>query len=531
MSNNSPQDEKVKQKSDKMTKKTIEYCKLFNLSPSSEKVIQDYSCSERGSLTGGNLHISQNYVCFHSKLPHKLEKIPFKRITDVKEEKHILRTYICIETETKTSYYFGSFWSSQAYSEALALIRYLWQNPPSYVSVSAMIEDEEKKKLAAKEEEKKREIEKQQQLQQPGLVEDTNPFGGKIIGTSSWDVDDSWSQNNRSSYSTSTSVSSPSSGTQATATVEVDTSAAKRALAIAREAQQLGTDTLKTLAEQAEQIDRIEQNVENIHDNLDKGERLIRGMESLPAYIGNALSKKRKQRVIQAAKDRSIAIKKGKAPTMDVEILCKLPDDSLVEAVLCLGESGFTCVDPNTEELIRPFHTYSYDDIEKIVMRARAEHCDVRFKQSSGKDRFRMMSSYIQIITNEILLRTKEGQVQVQFEPGSTVFEYDHPRISVQPTTTRKTAGGGFVRKEAQIKTSSLLTENASQETRDALDEVDKDLDDIADVLGNLGNIATTMGGEIDRQNEQLNRINNRVDQANDRIQGDNKRLNNLLKS
>jgi hypothetical protein len=43
--------------------------------------------------------------------------------------------------------------------------------------------------------------------------------------------------------------------------------------------------------------------------------------------------------------------------------------------------------------------------------------------------------------------------------------------------------GGGFFRKENQIKTSSLLSHNASQETRDALDAVDKDLDVISDIL------------------------------------------------
>jgi hypothetical protein len=38
-------------------------------------------------------------------------------------------------------------------------------------------------------------------------------------------------------------------------------------------------------------------------------------------------------------------------------------------------------------------------------------------------------------------------------------------------------------RKENQIKTSSLLSENASEETKQALNEVDKNLDDIYDVL------------------------------------------------
>jgi hypothetical protein len=55
--------------------------------------------------------------------------------------------------------------------------------------------------------------------------------------------------------------------------------------------------------------------------------------------------------------------------------------------------------------------------------------------------------------------------------------------VSATPPLSNREGGGGFFRRENQIKTSSLLSKNASQETRDALNEVDKDLDDIADIL------------------------------------------------
>jgi hypothetical protein len=42
----------------------------------------------------------------------------------------------------------------------------------------------------------------------------------------------------------------------------------------------------------SETIDRIEANVESIHANLEKADKLIRGMESLPAYIGQKFRKK-----------------------------------------------------------------------------------------------------------------------------------------------------------------------------------------------------------------------------------------------
>lgn len=43
-----------------------------------------------------------------------------------------------------------------------------------------------------------------------------------------------------------------------------------------------------------ETLDRIESNLNNIHYNLDKSDRLLRGIESLPAYIGNAMKKKKR---------------------------------------------------------------------------------------------------------------------------------------------------------------------------------------------------------------------------------------------
>lgn len=109
------------------------------------------------------------------------------------------------------------------------------------------------------------------------------------------------------------------------------------------------------------------------------------------------------------------------------------------------------------------------------------------------------MSSYNQIIVNELILRTAKDQVTVIFEPRSHPFPFGRPRISLAPLTSRDqvNAGGFFrhgtflfsifsshiLRKDAQFKMSSLLTENASEETRKALDEADQDLDEIAGLL------------------------------------------------
>lgn len=42
----------------------------------------------------------------------------------------------------------------------------------------------------------------------------------------------------------------------------------------------------------------------------------------------------------------------------------------------------------------------------------------------NGIDRFRCCTSFVQAVVNEIVLRTKQGQVSVVFEPGVKEFQY-----------------------------------------------------------------------------------------------------------
>jgi hypothetical protein len=182
-------------------------------------------------------------------------------------------------------------------------------------------------------------------------------------------------------------------------------------------------------------------------------------------------------------------------------------------------------------------HTWKYLDIEAVVMRARHQHMDIRFK--NGLDRFRLMSSYLQVITNEIVLRLNESRaeteqpttIKVQFEPGVKPFEYGDARISVQPTRMRETGQGGpgFFRKEAQKKTSELLSGNSSSKLKEDLDLTDQHLDDISRLVDGVGDMALTMNDTLGRQQIQIERIDLLADDANARIQKSNKRIDKLL--
>jgi len=220
---------------------------------------------------------------------------------------------------------------------------------------------------------------------------------------------------------------------------------------------------------------------------------------------------------------------RGKAPPMDIEILCKLVDDSLVPAILAFEEDCVSCIDPSTNLLLEPTFKFFFADMDSLWVRARPEHADIRFdKILPPKQKFRMMSSYLQIITNELLLRTELGQFEVVFEPNIKPFDIYDRRISVAPTLTNEDRHVGFFKQEVQIKTSALL-ENADDATKKALDEVNHDLEKVSGILGRLGGIAGEMSDELDAQNEQISRLQDKADSAHERIKGSNIKITKII--
>lgn len=97
----------------------------------------------------------------------------------------------------------------------------------------------------------------------------------------------------------------------------------------------------------------------------------------------------------------------------------------MVPAVLALDEDSISCINPTNNELLHPTFKYFLADIESIWVRARPEHADIRFLERTNKPRFRFMSSYLQIITNELILRGKDSNatIDVVFEPGVLKFD------------------------------------------------------------------------------------------------------------
>lgn len=181
---------------------------------------------------------------------------------------------------------------------------------------------------------------------------------------------------------------------------------------------------------------------------------------------------------------------------------------------------------------------WPYEKVEKLQVRARHQHLDIRcnlkliFLTTRFKDnlpRFRMCVSDIQGVVNELVVRTKPGQVEVIFEPGTRKFPYGKPNLKEASNTNSKNgrSEGGFKRTTQKITTT--MFKDQDDDTKKQIMEQENDLDELSDILGDLNAIANTMGTELDRQNEQLDRVDRRVDEGNAKLKRTNQRIDKLL--
>lgn len=289
------------------------------------------------------------------------------------------------------------------------------------------------------------------------------------------------------------------------------------------ETQKISANTLVKLSEQSEQLNRIESSMDNIESKLDKTEKLISGMESVVSYIGNKF-KRKKGPPVYDYKNKSLKVDTN-LPPLDIEILCKNSDDSFTPSILRLHSTSFSCVDENGQPLKDEYH-WSYYDIEKIVLRARPGHMDIRFFEDISS-RFRLMSSYLQVITNELYLRSPDNQIEVIFEYGIPRFAYGDKRITRMPIKERNSQGNFFSRET--VKTSSLLSEKSSSELKKDFDESDANYNLITNTLGDIKDMNIAMASELDEQLEKLDSIENKVDRTNERMQNQTYRMDKLM--
>lgn len=455
-------------KADLMRKHTDTFRKEFAVQKP-ESVIQAYDCTVNGVLNRGTMYVSQNFVCFKPSMGSVTARLPFSKITNITYSGGLLSGTVVVTASTeKKPYEFASFSTTQKEDkECFELLTYLKSNAPSYID-TAVIDNYVKQQQANSE---------QSQVQ-----------------------------------------------------LNVNRGLADELLSQAYSAQQQQNRNTDLIMKQGEQIDRIGQTVDNIQNKLDRGDHLLRGVESY-RYFAYGFGGKNKKKRHEALEKKGAARPTGTAPPMEIDILYKRQDDSFLQGVLVLEDDHFKVVDPNSDKLIEKNQTYKYTAIEQLVMRARHEHMDVRFKQTNQVKRLRFMSSYLQVITNQIWSRAKKqgAEPPVVFEPNVRKFEYKDDRVCIVPQSSRESqatnsSSNSFARPVTNMKTSNLL-DNVDQQTRNDMDYVDDQLDQVRLVTQQLNQDARNMGYELDRQNAKLQSINTQVSGQIQHAQSMNNRL------
>jgi len=280
----------------------------------------------------------------------------------------------------------------------------------------------------------------------------------------------------------------------------------------------MGVTALNELAVQAETLDRMEGQLEHIQAMLDKGDRYISSMESVTGAFRNALSKEKKTPNFNNQFDRTLTIQR-QAKLLDIDILMKRHDNTYEKAFIEIEEEEyFGCKTADTRRQI-PNCRWKYFDVSQIIVKSSPLQMEIRF--STKIPPFRLLSSYLQVITNELMLHAEsKSQIQIIFEPLAKKFQFGSFRISNELSTqigkgristAGNAAGGGFRRGTNTQKASAILSDNCNQELKQEFDEQEANLEEISNVLGDMVPIATTMSQEVDRQNEQLDRISHKT--------------------
>ncbi|KAF2077361.1 hypothetical protein CYY_001364 [Polysphondylium violaceum] len=460
-------------KANHLKNKTDLIRKTFNY-PDTEYVIQDYSCA-LGKVTLGKMYITANFISFIASMGSTTESIPFRRVTEMKKDYTLFVNNAIAISTSSNNYTFGTF---SHRDEAFTLLSHLWKNPPMFYDPPSIEEEMNRANKI------KQQAEQQQLQQQQGRV-------------------------------------------------KVDTESTKMALRLVNETRETGISTLNELSLQAEIIDNMENNLDNIHSNLDRSDKLLKGIESWGGAISNSFDKDfkngNKGGPANAPIDRTLQVRKREEPALDIDILEKLANDSLVPAYIQMGADKFCILDINKNAKTDQVSSFAYDAIDSLVVRARPQHLDIRFIDNKYP-RFRLASSYIQNVVNEIVLRSngKHGKApKVIFEPGVKNFLYGLPTIRFVPSAGRANQSALFTRTSNMGQ--SHLIKNATGQTKADLIEQDNDLDEISRALGDIGDIAKTITTEVVRSSEQLDRIDSKVDHAQNRLQNNNRRINNML--
>lgn len=306
---------------------------------------------------------------------------------------------------------------------------------------------------------------------------------------------------------------------------KVEVGVSEECVGIVEEVAHMGLEVRGRMEDQARSIDRMDRSLLEADDNVKKGQRQMRGVESIGGQVVNLVQSPFQRKLgAYEAPDRDSGSQDSEN-YYDVPILAKHPNDSLQPSVLRFGDTHFVavdCEDPALPQLRT--YKYNYPDVCSVVLRARPYHLDIRFH--GEQPRFRCMSSYVQMIANELFLRTRDARsssskgCDVVFEPGVRVFGYGDPLLrtyALESALDEAHFDAGekaLFRARRFQKTTEEVVTKADPKTRSDLDKVDENLAKIQERMSQVYKTTEDIHDEGVRQVEQLRGINKKADKV-----------------
>jgi len=202
----------------------------------------------------------------------------------------------------------------------------------------------------------------------------------------------------------------------------------------------------------------------------------------------------------------------------DVPILYKHPNCDLEPAILRFGDKEFFCArypTGDSKELIEiGASRYKYPSIYSCVIRVRPLHIDIRFIDEKETPRLRMVSSHLQMIANEVELRTG-GRAKIVFEPGTRKFEYGDDWLRRHPLqSNRSRADSSLNLFDRQSMRTTDIISTAPTEITEAMDRTDDIVDNLAKVVNNIKVNTKDINEETKRQIKQTEDIHKSLDKT-----------------
>ena len=485
--------------------------------PDSEVLVQNYFCT--CGMTPGNMYLTPNYCLFVSNLGASGNvKTPFTTVKSVEKSKSLLGSSVRVATESGTH----TFSRFVHFDEAFELVNYMYAHPQVVVKLGtglsgAGFAEPRSFGTAVSHATQGSSFTDSRQLQQAALGTQGTGFA---VGAS---VPSSGGGYSGGGYSGGYggAMQQQAQGQVQVAPVTVDLESSAAAVRRLQNARQYGMDAMGELAYQGDVLNGIENNIESIHHSLGQANQHISGIDSFSGQLRNKLLFDPTAAYERQEFSRGVVNALEQTGPEVLSVLRKREDTSLVPATLTLLAAEFCVHDGKDARDYR----YRYADVKCAVVRNRALHLDLRFRD--GK-RERVVSAYTQQIVNEMALR---GECEVFFETNAPPFEYGSPELRTclnkraQLARASEGLGGaaGFLRRGTAQTSYDVQT--ASDRYRADLVRQEQHVDQINDLLGDLHYMTSAIGVTVDAQNDQLARINARTDQAIAGLQTTNRRL------